>query len=49
MDRYQTDDIMILNNSFDPIEKQRPSNESQNYFEANPLGFFLHCHKKWEM
>lgn len=23
MDRYQTDDIMILNNSFDPIEKQR--------------------------
>ncbi len=23
MDRYQTDDIMILNNSFDPLEKQR--------------------------
>lgn len=23
MDRYQTEDIMILNNSFDPLEKQR--------------------------
>ncbi|MFS0655405.1 LLM class flavin-dependent oxidoreductase [Bacillus sp. 179-C3.3 HS] len=32
MDRYQTDDIMILNNTFDPLEKQRSFERIANLF-----------------